>query len=103
MKGIKDKDCDIDLGLAISGATLKYGETRTEEEIAAFCGCTRQAINRLYRMGLQKLRNEHIFRKNPILAELFGCYEDLLQRDPDVDEYRIPSSGRTATSTQYSI
>jgi hypothetical protein len=97
MRGVKQADCAIDLGLAISGATLHYGETRTEEEIAAYCGCSRQMINRLYQRGLKKLRNAQIFRKDPVLAELLGCYRDLLQRDTGSGEYRVPGSNKTSS------
>jgi hypothetical protein len=87
MKGSLPKDADIDLGLAISALTLRYGETRTEEEIAAYCGCSRQMINRLAISGLKKLRNALIFRKDPVLQELLRDSRGLLQ-DDNSGEYR---------------
>lgn len=46
----------IDLGLAISGLTLRFGETRTLEEIAAYCGCSRQGVALIEKRALQKVR-----------------------------------------------
>lgn len=84
-KGVKQKDQHIDLGLAISGATLRYGETRTDDELAAYCGVSRAYINRLYHSGLRKLRNAQIFRKDPVLAELKDLWQDVSQ--PEFEGY----------------
>lgn len=46
----------IDLGLAISGATLPPGQCRQLREIAAFCGCTDEAIAWIERRALKKIR-----------------------------------------------
>lgn len=45
---------NIDLGLAISGATLGYRKCRTQSEIAEFCGCTKQNIEQIERAALAK-------------------------------------------------
>jgi hypothetical protein len=50
-----------DLGLAISGATLQPGKTRTSVEIAAFCGCSKQNIQQIEKRALRKLRNRILF------------------------------------------
>lgn len=46
----------IALGLAIAGATLPPGATRTQEELAAYAGCTRQQISQIERKALRKIR-----------------------------------------------
>lgn len=46
----------IDLGLAISGATLTPGETRTLREIAAYCNCTYEGIRRIEEKAMEKVR-----------------------------------------------
>ena len=56
MKGQLTKGADLDLGLAISGATLPPGCRRTNEEIAAYCGCSRQNISVIEHRALKKLR-----------------------------------------------
>ncbi|MEM9236025.1 MAG: sigma factor-like helix-turn-helix DNA-binding protein [Verrucomicrobiota bacterium] len=47
----------IDLGLAVSALTLKRGETRTQEELAAFCGCSKAMIYLIEKRALKKLRH----------------------------------------------
>lgn len=47
----------IDLGLAISGALLKPGETRSQVEIAAFAGCSQALIYLIEQRALKKLRH----------------------------------------------
>jgi hypothetical protein len=47
----------IALGLAVAGATLKPGETRTCTELAAYAGCTRSHISAIERKALRKIRN----------------------------------------------
>jgi len=61
MRGKRGEDCDIDLGLAISGAMLKPGVTRSANEIAAFCGCRRSAIQSIEKKALSKLRKRLTF------------------------------------------
>lgn len=46
----------IDLGLAISGATLEPGETRTLRDLAAYCDCTYEGIRRIEEKALEKVR-----------------------------------------------
>ena len=52
----KPKTAEIELGLAVSGATLPKGETRSLTDMATYCGCSRQAIHSIYASGLRKLR-----------------------------------------------
>jgi hypothetical protein len=69
MKAVKGKGAKrrkgrrMALGLAISGALLKPGETRSQAELAAFCGCTRNAIWEIERRALRKLRHPDRARK----------------------------------------
>lgn len=56
MKGQRAPDCDIDLGLAVSALSLRYGQTRTYEELAAFCGCSKTAIQCIENKAMRKLR-----------------------------------------------
>jgi len=56
MKGKKRPDCDIDLGLAVSSLSLEYGHTRTYEELAAFCGCSKTAIQSIENKAIRKIR-----------------------------------------------
>ena len=53
----KEKRQAIALGLAISGALLKPGQTRTHREIAAFCGCHWNMIWMIEQKALKKLRH----------------------------------------------
>jgi len=64
---------NVDLGIAISGALLKPGQTRTQTEIAAFAGCSKQNIEKLEKRALRKLRHLILFRPDlkAILSELF--------------------------------
>lgn len=59
---------DIDLGLAVSALSLRYGETRTQVELAAFCNCSPQRIDQIEQKALRKIRNA--LRDNPKYAEL---------------------------------
>ncbi len=74
MRGKRSADCNIDLGLEISACSLKFGETRTQVEIAAFCGCTPQAIDLIEKKALRKLRKALFLRKNPELLDLIEHY-----------------------------
>ena len=46
----------VDLGLAISGATLEPGETRTLREISNYCGVSFQAIARIEDKAMRKFK-----------------------------------------------
>lgn len=56
-KGKRSPDANIDLGLAISALSMKYGDTRTYQEIAFFCGVTDHAIRKIGEKALRKLRH----------------------------------------------
>ena len=47
---------NIDLGLALLSVLRKPGERLTYDDIAAWCGCRRQAIYAIERRALRKLR-----------------------------------------------
>lgn len=55
MKQGLEKQRRMELGIAISGALLQPGEHRTLKEIAAFAGCSKQAIHALQNRALAKL------------------------------------------------
>lgn len=67
-RGKKREDCDIDLGLAISALTLRYGQTRTQKELAAYCGCSQQAIYEIERKAMRRIRMK--LGTDPELSEL---------------------------------
>ena len=46
----------IDLGLAVSAASLRPGESRSIYELAAFCACTPQAISKMTLNAIAKVR-----------------------------------------------
>ena len=52
----RSKQRRIDLGLAISAASLGRGEWRTAETLAAFCGCSKQAIEQTEYKAILKVR-----------------------------------------------
>jgi hypothetical protein len=56
MRDTRQKGAIIDLGLAISGATLPPGQTREAAEIARYCGCSKQNIHVIEKRALAKVR-----------------------------------------------
>lgn len=70
MRGAPRKGSDIDLGLAVSALSLRYGMTRSLEELAAFCGCARGNLWFIERRALHKLQRAIFMRRDPILSEL---------------------------------
>lgn len=80
-RGIKPKGCNIDLGLAVSALSMEYGQGRTCQELADFCGCSPVNIHYYERSGLRKLRAA-LHRKDPILMELMESMGDF---SPDTD------------------
>jgi hypothetical protein len=52
----RPKGRQIDLGLAISGATMIPGQVRELPEIAAFCGCSKQLIFTIEQSAIRKIR-----------------------------------------------
>ena len=48
----------IDLGLALLSCLLRPGESLTSEDMAAWCGCSRSAIQRIERRALAKVREK---------------------------------------------
>lgn len=46
----------IDLGLALLSCLLLPGESLTSEDMAAWCGCSRSAIQGIERRALAKVR-----------------------------------------------
>lgn len=52
----KQKRDRIALGLAVSALSLRHGQTRTLEELAAFCDCSWQTLWMTEQRALRKLR-----------------------------------------------
>lgn len=46
----------VNLGLAISAATMRPGQERTLPEIAAYCDCSKQLISQLEKRAIRKVR-----------------------------------------------
>jgi hypothetical protein len=46
----------IELGLAISGATLPPGQTRPITDIALYCDCSKQLIHTIEKRAIEKVR-----------------------------------------------
>jgi len=66
-----NKRRDMDLGIAICGALTAPGQCRTLAEIAAFAGCTKQAISLIEQSAFQKIRRAYRHRPEKI-AELMN-------------------------------
>lgn len=50
------KGIEIDLGLAISGATLPRGQRRDSQEMANYCNCSKQLINKILHSAIGKIK-----------------------------------------------
>lgn len=62
----------IDLGLAVLRAKTPPGHPpRTQEEIAAWAGCSKQAIQQIEWRALRRLRRRLLMHHDPVLTELF--------------------------------
>ncbi|TXI84267.1 MAG: hypothetical protein E6Q40_09610, partial [Cupriavidus sp.] len=64
---------DVCLGIAGAHALTAPGQVRTIEEIAAFAGCTKQAIHAIEQKALRKIRRRLVFRNDPRLVEILDC------------------------------
>ena len=77
MKGILARTANIDLGLAILASTSE--PPHTYRTLAAYCGCSRQAIQQLEQKALRKLRAT--LHRNRILREAFeNEFQGLLKK-----------------------
>lgn len=56
IRDTRPKGREIDIGLAIAGATLPPGQMRDLTEIAAYCGCSRQLIHAIEKSAVNKIR-----------------------------------------------
>ena len=75
---------DIDLGLALLSCLIKPGEQLTCEDIAAWCGCTRSAIQRVERSAMRKLRQRLV--ESVFEPDLAGELQALLARTNQVNK-----------------
>jgi len=57
IRDTKPKGRQIDIGLAVAGATLPPGQCRDLSEIAAYCGCSRQLIHTIQNRAVAKIRD----------------------------------------------
>lgn len=57
------------LGIAIAHATCMPGQTRTLEEIAAYCDCTVNCISKIEQKAIRKLRRR-LCRRDPLALAL---------------------------------
>lgn len=71
-KGIK-----IELGLAVSGATLPPGQYRDITEIAAFCECSKQLIHAIEKRAISKMRDALTQQLSATRSEAGGTSEAL--------------------------
>jgi hypothetical protein len=62
----------MDLGIAICGALTSPGQVRTTREIAAFAGCTHQAITDIEKKAMRKIRRR--LMDTPDLRDALRCY-----------------------------
>ncbi len=83
MKVRKGKE-GIDAGLRESARTLAPGETRTCEELAAFCHVHRRTIEKIEASGIRKLRH----RLAPIWKELYGWSPAVEKHTQWADNFR---------------
>ena len=64
------KTDDVALGLALLSTVCIPGVPLTDSDIAAWCGCSRQAIQRIERIALRKLRTSLMFGDRALWGEL---------------------------------
>lgn len=69
-EGPEARSSRVDLGLALLSLVAKPGVPLTFDDMAAWCGCSRQAINFIYQRALRKLRNALFFRDHELTEEL---------------------------------
>lgn len=50
------KGVSIDLGIAVSGATLPPGQIRDITEISYFCECSKQLVHTIEKRAIDKVR-----------------------------------------------
>lgn len=60
----------IDLGLELLRIARLPGEQFVQDDLAAWCACTRGAISNIEVKALRKLRRRVAMRRDPVLAEL---------------------------------
>lgn len=49
---------EVDIGLAVAGALLGEGQTRTFAEISAYCGLSIQGVSEIEKTALKKIRKQ---------------------------------------------
>ena len=86
----REKTANIDLGLAILSVLANPGEPLTLDDIAAWCGCSRQAIENIERRALKKLRNALFFTDRQTWNELKYCFGHERQAAKAVTTKEIP-------------
>lgn len=56
MRGKRTNGAEIDLGLALLSVVRHPGECLTQQDVAAWCGCSRQRIEQIEKQALRKIR-----------------------------------------------
>jgi len=72
----KERSERVNLGLAISGALLEPGESRSFQEIALYCDCSKQAIEQLYRRAIRKAHRSMVRLGHKELDDMFDTNKD---------------------------
>lgn len=91
-KGIQKERADrILLGLAVSELSLHPGERRTHRDLAAFCDVSYQAIQKIERSALDKLKK----RIGDIGFEWRGMFDGTTRTEQDISD-RIANQVRLA-------
>jgi hypothetical protein len=70
----------VDLGLALLSIAAKPGQPLPYEDIAAWCGCSEQAITQIARRALRKLRFRLGGEQLETVRALFECERRPAQR-----------------------
>ena len=60
----------INLGLAVSALSLRPGQRRTQNQLAAYCGCSKAAIYLIEKSAIHKLKKRLAYNRDPLLREL---------------------------------
>lgn len=58
MRGKRRPGFNIELGLAVSALSLPPGQTRSQRDLAAFCGCSKSTIQWIEKQAMQKVRKQ---------------------------------------------
>jgi hypothetical protein len=86
-KTLAEKSQRINLGLALLSVLNSNCNPLTSQDIAAWCGCTTQAISAIERRALRKIWVHLKFRNRALCAELAAAEREFGR---DVGEAPVP-------------